>query len=189
MTLFYESHLAPDLKIMPFLKMLKNQHPATLAIDMSWTLSKINNLVVFWESSGPRLANEMFLQGSLKINVWPNWFWPWPFQNPNCPNDIVLWGTSGTRPQNHAVFKNVKKSASSSIGPRHELNNFQNCSLCFFSGQLWFQICRWYVFAWLAENQCLTEVVLAMTIPKPKLSQWLWSMGHIWHQTSKSCCL
>ena len=180
-------HLAPDLKIMLFLRMSKNQYPATLVFDMSWTISRMANFVFFWDSSGPRPANDRFLNELLKISIWLNWFWPWPHQNPNCPDDLVLWITSGTRPQNHAVFKNVKKSASSDIGLRHELNNFQNCSLCFFLGQLWSQTCKWHVFAWPAENQYLTELALAMTTPKPKLSRWPCCVDHIWHQTSKSC--
>ena len=84
-------------------------------------------LFFFWDSSGPRPANDRFLHELPKINISLNWSGQWPQQNQNCPSDPLLWDTSGTRPQNHAVFKNVKKSISSHIGSRHELNNSQSC--------------------------------------------------------------
>ena len=155
---------------------------------MSWTISRMANFAFFGDSSGPRPANGMFSHGLLKINIWLNWLWPWQHQNPNCPNDLAVWITSGTRPQNHAVFKNVKKSTSSHIGLRHELDNFQNGQLCFLLGHLQAQACKWYVFVWAAKNQYLTELVWAMTTTKPKLSQWPSAVGYIWHQPSKSRC-
>ena len=155
---------------------------------MGWTISKIAHLAVFFDSSVPRPANDRFWNDLLKTNICLNWFWPWPQQNPNCPNDLLLWDTSGTRVQNQAVFKNVKKSASSHSGPRHELNNFQNCQLGFCLGLLWAQACKWYVFEWAAKHHNLTELVLAMTTTKPKLPQWPSAVWHIRHQTPKSSC-
>ena len=186
MTLLCGWHLAPDLKIMLFYNMLKKYNPATLALDMSCSFCEIVNFVFFLDSFGSRHASDMFLHGLLKINIWLNWFWQWPYQNPNCPNDIDLWDTSGTSHQNHAVSKNAKKSASSNIGLRHELSNFQNWPLGCFLWQLWTQTCKWHVFARPAKNQCVTQLALAMTIPTPKLTKWFCSIGHIWHQTPKS---
>ena len=40
-------HLAPDLKIMLFLRMSKNQYPATFVFDMSWTISRMASFVFF----------------------------------------------------------------------------------------------------------------------------------------------
>ena len=52
--------------------------------------------------------------------------------------------------------------------------------------QHWSQTCKWYVFAGIAKNQYLTELVLAMITPKPKLSQGHCFMVCIWHQTQNN---
>ena len=51
--------------------------------------------------AGPKPKGRPKGKGLPKINISLNWFGRRQPQNPNCPNDFLLWDTSGTRPENH----------------------------------------------------------------------------------------